>query len=174
MKRNWLGLIITGLVGVCLLITAADAARRDRPARKWPRGCKTVGYQFQAGQLILDPQVEDSDQTVYLIGNRSRGRLLVKFKEQEYALIHPNWQTEINYNRFSAFATDEKNIHFTCQKIHRGKVGDKVDCGETLKICQYPRAKFAEHNLGNYWITHNQSLNQAVRAIIRRGVLLRW
>ena len=57
--------------------------------------------------------------------------------------------------------------------LHIADSGFSVNCGETIEICQYPRAVFAEHNRGTYWIGEGSSRKRAVKDVIEHGILLR-
>lgn len=155
-----------------IVIISLLAVINCQAGSKFPRGCQPVGHEFKDGNLVLDQ--DESKQTLYFIHNNSNRKLHLQNMKDPGAFMTPNWETHVNHNRWVAFATDHKRIIFRCKTLS-SRLGDEyTDCENILQVCQYPKAKFALSNLGNYWVSTNKSLNSTVRASIRKGILLRW
>ena len=63
---------------------------------------------------------------------------------------------------------------FNCIQNDYGEFTHEVNCQDVVEVCQYPRAKFASHNQGNYWISTNRSKYGTRNEVIRKGILLKW
>lgn len=137
----------------------------------FPRGCEVKGFGYSEDFLIFN---ETGEQTFYLVQNRSKKTIELEHHELEpEVFMSPKLESKIAPNRWSAFASDVKNMYFSCFFIEKGeRVTTK--CSEVLEICQYPRVKFALSNSGNYWVSTNKSQNQVVRDSIKKGIFLRW
>lgn len=148
----------------CLLfLTYTSLSLANTP---FPKGCEQVGYHFDGDELILN---EDNEQTLYFIENNSNYRLQLKYDEKRNVFMSVGWQTVLNKKKWAAFASDTKAQHFQCSIKDK-----KVRCHTHLRVCQYPRVKFAMSNMGSYWVATNVSLWQAKRTAIKKGILLRW
>ena len=142
--------------------------------KRFPNGCKPVGFEYQDGMLVLMPVSEtDQIQTVYLIHNMSHDTVNFISKKMPNQVFAPKYKHSIRPASWSSFSTNEHKIQFIC-KQGGYSYGQQINCADVLEICQYPRAKFAPHNGGTYWIKKSESRRQAVRSVIRNGVLLRW
>lgn len=159
---------------LCLIVIGLQCAYA-KPI-KFPRGCEATGFSFNTEQLVLNASKDPSipHQTLFLIRNKTKARLHLKYEEQQDVLISPDWETELNRNRWAAFATDKNGLHFSCTTISRKHGNTLANCAEKVDVCQYPRAKFALSNKGDYWVATNKSLHRVVRAAINKGILLRW
>jgi hypothetical protein len=139
-------------------------------AQNFPKGCETSGYSFKENHLVIN---DTGKQTLFLIKNDSRSLIELMRHETRDVFMSPKLQIKLFPNRWSAFASDEKQLHFKCYRIFRTNT-EAVNCSEVLKICQYPRVKFATSNMGNYWVSFNKSLRNTMRDAIKKGILLRW
>lgn len=144
--------------------------------RKFPHGCKPVGYQFTYGALELKPVSETQKiQTVYLIHNISHRVVELEAQKLAHHPVSPGYVTELDGDLWTAFVQDEPIVKFTCKFVYGDDEKQTTACNEVLELCQYPRAKFAGHNGGSYWVKQQgESLKQAIDSVIENGVLLRW
>lgn len=137
----------------------------------FPRGCEVKGFGYNEDYLILN---DDGEQTFYLIQNHSTKQIEIEHHELEpEVFMSPKLESKISPNRWSAFASDVKNMYFSCFFIEKNE-RVQTKCSEVLEICQYPRVKFALSNSGNYWVSTNKSQHQVVSESIRKGIFLRW
>ncbi len=142
-----------------------------KQSKFFPRGCEVKGFGYSGEYLILN---ETGEQTFYLIQNSSKKQLeLEHYETTPDVFMSPKLECKLSPNRWSAFASDVKNMYFKCSTYENGQ---KVptQCSEVLEICQYPRVKFASSNMGNYWVSTNKPQNQVVRDSINKGIFLRW
>ncbi len=147
-SQSWIAsFLLLTLATWCLFINTDTNARARRSA--FPRGCQASGYHFTDGKLVINPDNADPHQTLYLIHNKSDTRVHVEYQKDPNAFMSPTWEADLDRNRWAAFATDKSNIPFKCKRKSRYEETD-TDCGEALALCQYPRAKFALANMGNY------------------------
>ena len=137
----------------------------------FPRGCEVKGFGYNEDYLILN---ENGEQTFYLIQNRSTKQIEIEHHElEEEVFMSPKLESKISPNRWSAFASDVKNMYFNCFFIEKNE-RVQTKCSEVLEVCQYPRVRFALSNSGNYWVSTNKSQNQVVSESIKKGIFLRW
>lgn len=156
---------ITALLALSLLYTNADAATT------FPRGCEVLGYGFIENDLVLN---EKGQQAYYLIQNRSNKKIeLQHFETNPDVFMSPKLENKSDPSRWSAFASDVKDMHFRC---YTQENNDKiiVNCRDALDVCQYPRARFALSNMGNYWVSTNKPVEQVVKDTIAKGIYLKW
>lgn len=156
------------------LLLSHGAVAKKLDNNGFPSGCHAVGYTFTDGRLVLTPlKIEEYDQTIFFMHNVSNDNLKIKFHPTRNTELYPNWETNVNYSQWAAFATDKQGLQFSCYSQDYGNYTHEVNCATALKVCQYPRAKFAEHNNGNYWVTSNKPKYTARNDAIRKGILLR-
>lgn len=169
-------LIIITITLFSLVIGLANAAKaKKRPSKPYPTGCETVGFSYEHGALLLASNTKATPQSMYFIHNVSKRS--IEFHQARDG-SHPyimHSHTTLRPNQWAAYATDQTETKFICTTASKKKYQGRVlDCKKLLKICQYPKVKFALNNRGNYWATTNKTKNSAVRTVIRQGTLLRW
>ena len=137
----------------------AIVAAEDADARR-PLGCKDVGYQFELKILRLLPLETADQQSLYLIFNTdSKPVNLYQMRgEDSTRSIYMN-EPEV---RYICTMNDDKSNY--------GKV---VDCGETLKVCEYARVKYGMNNRGNYWLVNGNTNTGAVYEVLHYGIIPR-
>ena len=140
------------------------------PLKGFPKVCETIGYEFAGDKLVLNQQ---GDQTIYFLQNISAAIIEIEHKESTPDFMAVGWQAKLNYKKWASFAVQEKNMNFRCHIVEKGK-RSLTDCQQVLRLCQYPRVKFALSNQGTYWISINKSLRKAMSNAINKGILLRW
>lgn len=167
MKAKVISVLLIGI-----FLTTSIAFSEQKQTRKFIPGCEEVGHDFDDGQLVLNPvKPEMEDQTIYFIQNISGSTLKLKSINNlnEY---YPIFETTVEHGNWAVFATDKKGMTFGCHSEYYGET--KTDCLSAIEVCQFPRAKFAPHNQGNYWVTSNKAKYAARRDAIKAGILLRW
>jgi hypothetical protein len=135
-------------------------------AKKFPRGCEEVGFHFENQEIILN---ENNQQNIYFIENNTKKTMHLKYDEKKNVFMSVGWEAELNPKKWVVFASDQQAQHFQCFTKKQ-----QVMCHQSLRVCSYPRVKFATSNQGSYWIAKNVSLYQGKRQAIRKGILLRW
>lgn len=139
-------------------------------AYSFPKGCEAMGHQFSDGKLLLNPAGE---QTLYLMRSFSRDHIELKRYQSQQSFMSPTMSAKLLPKRWAAFASDVKDMQFRCYNVSK-KDEQIINCANVLQVCQYPRAKFATSNKGNYWVSVNKSLRNSMRDAINKGILLRW
>lgn len=139
--------------------------------KAFPRGCKPVGFSYADGKLILTPVSESSRvQTIFLLHNHGAQSLQFrseKLPDQDFA---PQYIHTMEADQWSAFSMSSHRLQFVCSSHE----SSPINCAESLSICQYPRAKFADHNSGTYWLKSASTLQEMIQIIVDDGILLRW
>jgi hypothetical protein len=147
-----------------LLINTAHAAST------FPRGCEVKGYGYNQNHLILN---ESGAQSYYLIQNRSGAKIELERHNTADEFMSPPLQASIEPMNWAAFASDVQNVNFKCYK-HIEENTELTDCREVLDVCQYPRARFALSNMGNYWISINKTQQDVIQESVAKGIYLKW
>ena len=150
-----------------LLISANSIAGT---AVLFPRGCEVTGFGYNQNLLILN---EKGEQSFYLIQNRSDSKIEIERHDTTDAFMSPPLLASLDPNNWGAFASDVKNLNFKCYK-HNGENTNLIDCRDILDVCQYPRAKFALSNRGNYWISSNKPQTEVIQEAVAKGIYLKW
>lgn len=174
-----------------LLFASVSNVQIQAAPLQFPRGCKPVGFQFKNGFLVLTPvspqegqspdtvaqtELEPSSkkpQSLYFLHNISQQRIQIKgykLPDQTFSADHFN---VIEPMQWGTFAVDDSMAVLRCD-IGSTHESTRINCAETIEVCQYPRAKFAEHNKGTYWVSQSTTLQDAIQASDSNGILLRW
>jgi hypothetical protein len=139
-------------------------------AEKLPHGCEVIGFGFNGTNLVIN---ERGIQAFYLMQNRSLQSIELQRVENSDVFMSPPLIAKIAPAKWGAFASDITNLHFQCFSIEKGN-HQKIDCRDVLEVCQYPRAKFALSNMGNYWVSSNKSQQDIINDATSKGIYLRW
>lgn len=135
-----------------------------------PRGCEVTGFGFYESYLVLN---EKGEQSFYLIQNRSNHPIELEHYETKEVFMSPKLHSKLDPLQWSAFASDVLGLYFKCFSLE-GDVENTYPCRDVLEVCQYPRAKFALSNMGNYWVSTNKMQPQVIKEATAKGIYLRW
>lgn len=136
----------------------------------FPRGCEVSGFGFRDNYLIINDR---GGQSFFLIQNRSDKPVDIERHETKEVFMSPKLHSKLDPSNWSAFASDEENLYFTCAtQVDNSTV--LQNCSDILEVCQYPRVKFALSNMGNYWVSTNKEQGQVIKDAAAKGILLRW
>lgn len=136
----------------------------------FPRGCEVTGFGFSDNYLVLN---ERGDQAFYMVQNRSNRPIELEHYETKDVFMSPKLHSKLDPQQWAAFASDIMNLNFKCY-TQEGENTAMVNCSEVLDVCQYPRAKFALSNMGNYWVSTNKNQGQVIKDATAKGIYLRW
>ena len=157
-------LLATGIAGHAAEKEKADDAR--------PLGCRDIGYQFKLKILHLQPAGTERQSLYFVFNTSSRPVSLYQMlKDNSTHSMHLNHV--IHGRQWAALSTNEKELKYICTvedaKLSYGKI---VDCGDTLKVCEYARVKYGMNNPGNYWFV-DSSRGGAVQQVLHYGIIPR-
>lgn len=155
--------IVAGFITTALFCSTVAAS-------SFPRGCEVTGFGYSQNYLIVN---ETGEQTFYLIQNRSPAPIELQRYETREVFMSPPLTAKIDVSNWAAFASDVEGLHFQCF-IRENDNPVKIDCRDALEVCQYPRAKFALSNMGNYWVSTNKTQQQVIKEAVAKGIYLRW
>lgn len=154
-----------------LLIGTADAARAPAKAvSHFPRGCEVTGFGYNGTNLVVN---ESGNQSYYLVQNRSTQNIELQRFETREVFMSPSLTAKLQPSNWAALASDVGSLNFQCFSVE-DENSVKVDCREVLDVCQYPRARFALSNMGNYWVSINKSQQQIISDSVAKGIYLKW
>lgn len=140
-------------------------------ATELPRGCEKINFQFSAQQLILN---EKGGQSLFLFHNRGVDAIELRRYPISSSFMGPSLSATLAPDNWGAFASDLPASSFSCRMVKEGKAQGKVNCAEVISVCEYPRAKFALSNMGNYWVSANKTQQAIVTDVANKGIYLRW
>lgn len=164
------------LIVLCILnITRVDAAAKvEKEDDKSPLGCRDIGYQFDLNILTLLPEEAGERQSLYFIYNKLTTAVNVyqMLKDDSTRSMYLNHA--IRPKQWAVLSTSESKLKYICTvddpKLSYGKI---VDCGESLKVCEYARVKYGMNNKGNYWVVNSNTKGGAVREVLNYGIIPR-
>jgi hypothetical protein len=159
MKRRGL-LLLTGLV----MVTAQTWADG------FPKGCEPRDYQFSNNNLVLN---ESGVQRLFVIYNQSTLSVEMQRRQTNDTFMSPSLSVSLAAGSWSAFASDLQNLEFECH-VTKDENTQKVNCAQHLSVCEYPRAKFALSNMGNYWVSANKGQRDVINDAAAKGIYLHW
>lgn len=166
-KKSFLPMLVLALMA--LVVTPVQAKKN----REFPLGCKQVGFQFKRGHLVLKPDNPSEPLlTIFFIHNRSDHPVQMAVVANPRDPFPVDQENVLEPDGWGAFVQNEPEVTFYCAA--KDDSHHHMDCAEVLSACQYPNAKFAEHNTGTYWIATADTRNKAVKETIHAGVLLKW
>ena len=163
-----IGLTLSLLIGTSLTFAGKDDESKS------PLGCRDQGYTFKLNVLDILPDIGGDNQSLYFVYNRLNQpihlyQMLGNESTRSMYLNH-----DIRPQQWSALATNQKQLHFICAiddpKFRYGKI---VDCGDSVKVCEYARVKFGLNNRGNYWFLSSNTRGGAVHDVLRDGIIPR-
>lgn len=142
-------------------------------AEGFPRGCEVTGFNYNGQHLVLN---EQGEQAFYMVANHSDKKIELQRIETRDVFMSPSLTTQIEAGNWAAFASDIPQQQFQCFALPSEESAnvEKVDCREVLEVCQYPRAKFALSNMGNYWVSTNKPQRQVINDAAAKGIYLKW
>ena len=139
-------------------------------ASGFPRGCEVTGFNYSDNYLILN---QEGRQTFFLIQNRSNQSIQLERHETRDVFMSPKMEANLAPGSWAAFASDEQNLNFQCYTKNENNSA-RVNCSVVLDVCQYPRARFALSNMGNYWVSTNKPQNLIIKEAVAKGIYLKW
>jgi hypothetical protein len=171
-------LILSGLLGTMLhaanpkKISDADELAKKKDENRFPIGCRPVGFEQSLKVVTLYPGKEGALQSMYFVYNKLSEPISLyqmRDKDSEYSL---RMNHTVKGSSWAVLATGEPKVKFICAlgdgKKEYGKI---VDCGETVKICEYVNVKFGLNNKGNFWIVDSNTRNGAVSEVVHYGII---
>lgn len=165
-------LLVSLVITTCLAnpLYSAKKPVNKVPQGKFPRGCEVTGFGYNGPNLVVN---QNGDQTYYLVQNRSMGNIEMQRVELKDEFMSPSLTAKMLPENWSALASDVAGLSFQCFQV-QDESSAKVDCREVLDVCQYPRARFALSNMGNYWVSINKSQQEVISDSVAKGIYLKW
>jgi len=139
-------------------------------AQSFPRGCEPNGFAYSGNYLVLNP---DARQTFFLIQNKTNATVQLQRHETRDVFMSPKLEVNLAAGAWSAFASDEQNFNFQCLTKSDTNTSN-INCNDVIDVCQYPRARFALSNMGNYWVSTNKPQNLVIKEAVAKGIYLKW
>lgn len=147
-----------------LLSTTIEAAS------SFPKGCEVRGFGYNGSNLVIS---NAGKQTYYLIQNISGRPINLQRLADHEVFTSPSLSAKLSPTRWAALASDLDNLHFACTYADND-LNEQANCRDLVDICQYPRAKFALSNMGNYWVSVDRDQRQVINDSTAKGIYLRW
>lgn len=162
--------IILMLLPLVCLTENSWAARGEDSSN--PTGCRDVGYQFDLKTLQFLPEKAGARQSMYFIYNK-RGETVNLYQMRGNEGTRSLYLNHvISQKQWGVLSTNEKKLKFICTvndpAFHYGRI---VDCADSLQVCEYTNVKYGLNNKGNYWLVNSNTKNEAVRSVVRYGII---
>lgn len=154
-------------------LTLSQGNQNPRPIdsdRRFPHGCRQLGYDFQDPLLIIKSNAQSQNQTLFLVHNTAEHD--IRLKDDNAPRFAPNYEKVIPANQWAAFSFDTDLVQFSCDRPN--ETDSKLNCQSVIELCQYNNAKFPEQNFGTYWLEKTGSRDATMEDAIQKGILLRW
>ena len=162
---NQKNFLIQGMFVLLLTITT-------KYTHAFPRGCKPIGYYSYQNHIIFN---DTGLQSYFLIENNSTQKIQLQRIETHGTYISPALAVKLSPKNFAAFASNIANFHFLCVSLDENNTAiDILKCANVLSVCQFPKVKFANTNLGNYWVSYNKSQSEVINESVHKGIYLKW
>ncbi len=148
----------------CALLCAAASAE------PFPKGCEVSGFGFQDPFITFN---DTDEQTLFFVQNQSNIKIQLERVVVKDAFMSPKLQTTFDPGQWAALASDQSNTHFQCL-VRAEDTLQQINCSKVLRICQYPRVKFALSNMGSYWVSTNKPQAKVIQDATKKGIYLKW
>lgn len=165
--------IVISLNALTLFLATTAGLCAEKKDDSSPLGCKDVGYRFELKVLHLQPDLVGENQSLYFIFNSLSKpvNLLQMRKDDSTRSMYLNHT--IHPRQWAILSTNEKQLKYICTvddaKMSYGKM---VDCGDSLKVCEYARVKYGMNNRGSFWLV-DSSRGGAVQQVLHYGIIPR-
>lgn len=178
MRTNKTYRVLLGMLWFLSTMSYAESAEQledqFKDPTKSPLGCKDVGYQTKLNVMKILPEAAGERQSLYFIFNRLNQpinlyQMLGSMSTRSTYLNHV-----IRPQQWAVLSTNEKELNYICT-VDSNKPGSRfgkiVNCGESLKVCEYTQVRFGLNNRGNYWVVNSNSRGGAVGDVVRYGII---
>lgn len=135
-----------------------------------PHGCEIKDFNYYNQNIVLN---DTGQQAFYLIQNHSNRSIRMQRIETRNVFMSPPLTAKIDPMSWGAFASNISNFHFQCFILENENLFPAA-CSTVIEICKYPRARFAQSNQGNYWVSINKSQQQVLNDAVSKGIYLKW
>jgi hypothetical protein len=153
-------------------IAATTAPIEEKDNNKNPLGCRNVGYQFDMKTVHLLPTEFGHKQSMYFLFNKLGQKVTLYQMRDEDSSRSMYLNHVINAGQWAVLSTSEPKVKYICtvpdNKLPHGQI---VDCGESLKVCEYTNVKFGMNNRGNYWLVNSNTRGGALQEVLRYGII---
>ena len=152
------------------MVSAEEKAQKHEA--QFPIGCRPVGHQLSLKVLTLYPGKESALQSLYFVYNQLHENVNLYQMRDKNSELSTRYNHSIRGSSWAALATGEPFVQFICT-VGDGKrgYGKIVDCGESIKVCQYVNVKFGLNNKGNFWMVDSNTRSGAVNQVVYYGVI---
>ena len=173
-KTTYVMRFVSFVLSSLLLLGLSEAVyAKSDPQIRSPLGCRDVGYAFDLNVLQILPRSVGDDQSLYFMFNKTNKSVNLYQMRQSDSSQSVYLNHVIRPGRWAVLSSSER-MKYICT-IHDGKTshGKIVDCGESLKVCEYARVKYGMNNRGNYWLVNSNTRSGAIREVVYYGIIPR-
>ena len=158
MNKHWLAFFLVMMF--CLLKTAYAESHFS---------CTPLPLKSQDKMLIL-PGVSDSHATqIYFLQNNAPQSLWLDHSDKAKHSAHAGWSSYLRAGKWSALLLNRKNFSINCAEIQPGKVNYQ-DCAKSITVCVPQNIEFDSKRKGSYWLAEDQSWDELLNVLKKRGV----
>jgi hypothetical protein len=170
--NNHISPVFSWMFAACALLSMNSYA--EELDAKRPLGCKDVGYRFELKILRLLPLETNDKQSLYFMFNSLSKSVNLYQMRQEDSTRSIYMNHVIRPRQWAVLSTSEPEVRYICT-VNDGQsnYGKVIDCGESLKVCEYARVKYGMNNRGNYWLANGNTSGGAVNEVLHYGIIPR-
>ncbi|MEO8402209.1 MAG: hypothetical protein ABI597_10515 [Gammaproteobacteria bacterium] len=134
--------------------------------------CSPVEMTSQNNNLILSGVDQKHQSQVYIFKNLSSHSIWLDHPVEKRS-SSAGWSSYLRVGNSSALMVNRKNFSISCEVIKPGKV-DTLDCAKVISVCAPNHIEILKTDKkGTYWLAENQSWDELVVALEKRGVKLK-
>lgn len=134
--------------------------------------CTPITLKAHDKNIIL-PGVDDVHSSqIYLMQNVSKQSLWLDHPNERHRSASAGWSSYLLPGKWSALLVNRKNFTISCAEIQPGKV-DYQNCSKAITVCTPHVASFDSKRKGSYWLVEDQSWEDLLKALDKRGVKLK-
>jgi hypothetical protein len=171
MKIKTIILPVVGLLGIYAGFVAVAKDATPNLSQN-PLGCKDVGYKFEFNALTILPESVGERQSLYFVFNKLNKPIKLYQMVHDNSSIKTSLDHTISPSQWAVLATSEKELKYICTvEQNASRYGNVINCGDSLKICEYTKVKFGLNNRGNFWVVNSNTRGGAVGDVVRYGII---
>lgn len=153
-----------------LVLPSVGLAKENIP--KFPLGCQDTGYVMNLRTLTLLSKEAGEQNSMYFVYNRLNTPVNFYHMHHDKNYFDVFLNHRVGPDRWAVFSTNEPEVKFVCTVDSSGlDYGRIIDCKDALAVCEYTKVKFGLNNRGNHWIVNGNTMNGAIREVVRYGII---
>jgi hypothetical protein len=162
------GILLISLTAISLTsCVASHSLSRAGPSA--PNACTQASISTNQNNLVIAAHYTDTQPRLYLLHNVSNTQLILNHESGHHASA--GWGSLISAGHWSAILMNEPNFTLSCTALSQDK-SQVLNCATVVTACELQHVEISARNMGHGWVTEDQTSEQLVPAIEKRGFKL--